>query len=142
MTNDETKKMIIRSWLRTTMIMLFVASAVEAGDGKLVWAGVLLIAGSIVNVFYYGLAFTIFWDLCGFGLLLLGYEKRALGLGVLTLAGVILTANIILWIMAIKRDGRRGLFRIKITDRSPIYARVDFYKENEITCILWNKLKK
>jgi hypothetical protein len=134
--------MIIRTWIGTIINILFVVSVVEAWYGELVQAGILLITLAVVNVFYNGLAYTIFWGLCGLGILLLGYEKRAFGLVLLALAAVIMAADMILWIRAIKRDGMRGLLRVKITDRPKIYARRDFYKENEITCILWNKLKQ
>lgn len=142
MTNDERKIMIIRPLVGTVINILFVISIVEAWYGELVQAGLLLIALSVVNVFYNGLAFTIFWGACGIGILLLGYEKRAFAIVPLALAIVIMAADIILWIKAIKRCGKRGLLRLKITDRPKIYARVDFYEENEITCILWNELKK
>jgi len=140
MTNER-KKIIIRSWVGTIINLLFVTSIVFAWHGELVQAGVSLIALSVVNVFYNGLPFTIFWSLSGLGLILLGYEKNAFAMGLLAIALVILAADIILWIRAIKRTGKLGLFRLKITpDRSQIYARMDFYKENEITSILWNRL--
>jgi len=135
--------MIIRSLVGTIINILFVASMVFAWHGELVQAGVLLIALSVVNVFYNGLPFTIFWSLSGLGLILLGYEKNAFAMGLLAIALMILAADIMLWIRAIKRSGKLGLFRLKITpDKSKIYARMDFYKENEITSILWNKLTK
>jgi hypothetical protein len=140
---NEWKGIIIRPLVGSSISLLFVASIVEAWRGEFVYAGVLLIALSVVNIFYYGLAHTIFWGLCGLGVLLLGYDKRPFAMGLLSLAGVILATNIILWIKAIKRTGKLGLLRFKITPgRSGVYARVDFYKENEITCIVWNKLKK
>jgi hypothetical protein len=141
---NEWKKIIIGHLLRLSITVLFVASIVEAWYGELVYAGVLLMALSMVNMFYYGLAHTIFCGLCGLGLLLLGYDSRPFAVVLLSLAGVILAANIILWIKAIKRTGGLGLLRLKMTaDRPDIFdARIDFYKENEITCIVWNKLKK
>jgi hypothetical protein len=142
MTNDERKKIIIRAGIGTIVTLLFAVSIVSACDGEFVQAGILFIALSVVNVFYYGFPFTIFWGLCGIGILLLGYEKRAFAMAPLGLAVVILAADIILWIRAIKRDGMRGLLRVKITDRHNIYARRYFYEENEITCILWDKLRK
>jgi hypothetical protein len=55
-------------------------------------AGALFITLSVVNMFYNGLPYTIFWGLCGLGILLLGYEQRAFGLGLLALVFVILAA--------------------------------------------------
>lgn len=139
---DERKKIVLMSLIRSSMILLFIVSIIEISSGELVRAGALFIALSAINVFYYGLPFTTFWTLSGLGTVSLGYGKQVFAMMLFALAAVIVVADVILWIRAIKRDGRMAFFRVKITDdRSRIYTRKDFYRDNEITCILWDKLK-
>lgn len=142
MTTEERKKIIIFTWLKIIRDILLAFSIIKAFYGEFIQTGIFLIAYSVLNAFYNGLPFTIFWGLCGIGIFLLGYEKREFAMAPLALAVMIMATDIILWIRAIKRYGMRGLLRIKITDRHKIYARRDFYEENEITCILWRKLKQ
>jgi hypothetical protein len=110
MTNDERKKRIIMSWAKTIITIMFVTSVIFAWNGKIVWAGVLLPAFSVVSVFCNRLASAISCGLFGIGIILHGYGKEALAQGFLILGFVILTARLILTI----RNSRKELRKSKI----------------------------
>ena len=139
MTSYERKKMIIMSWVGTIINLLFVTSIVEAWCGELVQAGVLFIAVGVLNAFFMGLPFTILLIIVGLMIISFAYEKRVFGLTLLVLVFLIATANAILMH---KSTASGALERFGILAKSNRFAFFDYLRENEITCILLNKLKR
>ena len=139
MTNDERKKVRKKVLMGLIIMIMIVSSMVCVLLNKIVLAGVLFVAVGVLNAFFMGLPFTIFLIIVGLMIISFGYEKRVFGLTLLVLVFLIATANVILMHKSILSG---ALERFGILAKSNRFAFFDYLRENEITCILLNKLKR
>lgn len=135
MTNDERKKVL----MGLIFMIMIVSSMVCVLLNKIVLAGVLFVAIGVLNAFFMGLPFTILLIIVGLMIISFAYEKRVFGLTLLVLVFLIATANAILMH---KSTASGALERLGILAKSNRFAFFDYLRENDITCILWNKLKR
>jgi hypothetical protein len=139
MTNDEQKKVIKLCLMGSILVMLLISGMACILYEKLVWTGILFVTVGVANIFFLGLPFTIFLIIAGLTIISFGYEERVLGLTLGALGLVIVWANVILMYKSIASG---GLERLEILAKSNRFAFIDYLRKNDITCILWNKLKR
>ena len=136
MTDDERKKFIKFLLMAFMTMMLSVAGFIFLLCNNLLLGGILFIIVGIMTTFFLPLINGII--LIGLAMVFLGYGKKTLAIIFCAIGLAIFLANVILLNKSIASG---ALERLKIRAKSNRFAFLDYLKENDVTRVVWNKLK-